>query len=85
MVGGMYSLMVQSLNGEWGDDSEISCRAQWSFASNLAIYTGSHSDHLGLHSGFTASCPVPMMQRGDGRGDVGIKYGIRRVIHAVEY
>ena len=42
MVGGMYSLMVQSLNGEWGDDSEISCRAQWSFASNLAKHTGSH-------------------------------------------
>ena len=42
MVGGMYSLMVQSLNDEWVDDSEISCCAQWSFVSNLAIHTGSH-------------------------------------------
>jgi hypothetical protein len=84
MVGGMYSLMVQSLNGEWGDDSEISCRAQWSFASNLAIHTGSHSDHSGLHCGFTTSCCVPMMQGADGRGGVGIEYRIRRVIHAVK-
>ena len=42
MVGGMYSLMVQSLNDEWVDDSEISCRAQCLFVSNLAIHTGSH-------------------------------------------
>ena len=85
MVGGMYSLMVQSPNGKWADDSEFSRRAQWSFISNLAIYTGSHFDHLGLHCGLTASCCVPMMQRSDGRGDVGVKYGIRRVIHVVGY
>ena len=41
--GGRYVFAHAAVpNGEWGDHSEISCRAQWSFVSNLAIHTGSH-------------------------------------------
>ena len=39
MVGGMYSLMVQSLDGERVDDSEISSFAQRSPLSNLAVHS----------------------------------------------